>query len=143
MSYELIYHSIAHKNNTTQDIIDIFNTTRAFNASKNITGCLLVHRDEFLHIIEGKKEDVLKLYEKTVNDERHTRPSVLEQGEIRERVFPEWIMAYRHTSDLEGNEVKGVMGIKDFEDYLKSMKKPTLAKKIFVNISKMMIHPFH
>ena len=141
MYYELIYHSVASKNNTPQDIINILKVSREFNASKSITGCLLAYNDEFLQILEGEKEEVLSLYENILKDKRHIGPIVLHQGEIPERVFPTWTMAYHELSDMEISDVKDVMRIKEFESFLSSVRRPTLAKKLFVNIGKTIIKP--
>ncbi len=139
MKYELIYHSVANENNTSQDIKDILKEAREFNLSKNITGCLLAYNNEFLQILEGEKVEVLSLYKNIVKDKRHIGPIILHQGEIQERVFPTWTMAYHEITDSELTQVKDVMNISEFEGFLTTMQKPTLAKKLFVSISKSMI----
>ena len=139
MKYELIYHSVANENNTSQDIKDILKEAREFNLSKNITGGLLAYNNEFLQILEGEKVEVLSLYKNIVKDKRHIGPIILHQGEIQERVFPTWTMAYHEITDSELTQVKDVMNISEFEGFLTTMQKPTLAKKLFVSISKSMI----
>ncbi len=143
MKYELIYQSIANENNTQQDIIDIVKKSMESNPARNITGCLFAYKNEFLQILEGEKEEVLALYSKISVDKRHIGPIVLHQGEITESLFPGWNMAFHDMPVSDVSQKYNLMGLKEFEKFLSTIQSPTLAKKLFVNVSKTIIQPAH
>lgn len=60
--FELVYHSIAKPGLAQVDITKLLKTAREFNSANSITGCLLHHNEEFLQILEGKKETIKDLY---------------------------------------------------------------------------------
>ncbi len=71
----------------------IFSVARPTNKQIDVTGALLITDDEFVQTLEGPEPVVRKLYAKIYEDDRHENVSLLETGEVPERVFGRWAMA--------------------------------------------------
>lgn len=70
--YELIYRFLASRNVSTSDISEILERAGNFNSQNEITtGCLLLHNNEFIQILEGQKNKLFDLYDSIKNDEYH------------------------------------------------------------------------
>ncbi len=65
------------------------------NLSQRVTGLLIAHDGWFLQALEGPPEGVKAIYERVVQDDRHTTPVVLDRGPIESRAFGKWIMCAR------------------------------------------------
>ncbi|WP_417875963.1 BLUF domain-containing protein [Winogradskyella sediminis] len=92
--YQLNYHSISQPSLGISDLENILETANAVNLEKNITGCLIFHNNRFVQILEGEKKDVLFVYKKIQEDQRHHTVTLLWENQIDNRCFPEWNMAY-------------------------------------------------
>lgn len=99
--YELVYSSKAKKNTDQSDILDIMETAEHTNKALNITGCLVYHNTSFVQILEGEKNDVLELYSKISQDNRHKDVMTLNEGDIEKRSFESWSMAYHNLNEQE------------------------------------------
>lgn len=99
--YGISYRSKAKPTCTPHEILAILNTSRRNNKDLNITGCLLYHKETFIQILEGKKEDVKFIYDKIVKDSRHYEIALLWDGTCKDRAFSDWNMAYH---SLESNQ---------------------------------------
>jgi len=69
-------------------------SSRANNLEHGITGILCVYPEGgvFLQVLEGARPAVNRLYGNLVRDGRHADITLLEYGEIEERLFPAWRM---------------------------------------------------
>ena len=134
MLYELIYHSLADNDLTTQEIGDILEKSRQFNGRHSVTGCLLCYQSEFLQILEGEKETVLALYNKIAEDPRHSHLVILGQGEITHRVFEHWTMGFQDYTDYQLNENTS-MSIEELTALMKNLSNTTKARKLFSSIA--------
>lgn len=72
----------------------ILEQSRAHNLEHGITGVLCSYEEGngFLQVLEGSREEINRLYNKIVCDERHTDVVLLDYGEIGERRFASWRM---------------------------------------------------
>lgn len=93
--YNLIYRSKATSILNQNQIQDMLIKARSFNQSNEITGCLLFYHEEFLQYLEGEECVVKQLFEKIKVDDRHFNVSVLSEGNIYNREFKDWQMAYQ------------------------------------------------
>jgi hypothetical protein len=66
--------------------------SRAHNPALGITGILCYGGDVFMQLLEGGREQVNRLYNQIVTDNRHTDVTVLHYEEITERRFASWTM---------------------------------------------------
>lgn len=65
------------------------------NINHRVTGLLVAHDGWFLQVLEGPPEGVKAIYERIVQDDRHTNPVLLDRGPIEARAFGKWIMCAR------------------------------------------------
>lgn len=63
------------------------------NEANGITGMLILYKDTFIQMLEGKQEAVYSKFDRIMNDERHDNVLVLFEGPVERRHFPSWKMA--------------------------------------------------
>ena len=73
---------------------DLLNHARRKNAEMNVTGLLCYDHKQFLQIIEGETDVIMDLFHKIQSDPRHTDVRILHEGDIDNRAFSDWKMAY-------------------------------------------------
>jgi hypothetical protein len=134
--FELVYCSTARPNMKPEDIQNILEFARGFNFKNNITGCLLYHNDEFLQILEGEKDAVQELYASIKKDERHSAVMLLNEDEKKERLFPQWNMAFHKLDDSQ--LIKNDF-VKNFSAFSDLTKKPTHAVDLFWAVAKLIL----
>lgn len=76
------------------DLEDILEHARIWNATKGITGALVYADGVFLQILEGDRVKVQELMIKILGDLRHETVTVLRECEVPCAVFGGWQMAY-------------------------------------------------
>ncbi len=116
--YRILYTSSATKNLDDKELEEILEKSRINNQKKDVTGLLIVKGRTFLQCLEGEKDDVLSIYEKISNDERHTNIIDLFEEDIDERLFPQWSMGYKnikHLSDIKSEKLKSFNTTEEFE----------------------------
>jgi len=96
--YQLTYQSTAIIGIQKAQLEQILETAQTRNSDDGITGCLVYYRDRFVQILEGDKKKVLKLYAQIKIDGRHHSVKLLWEGDMLERYFPHWNMAFYHQS---------------------------------------------
>jgi hypothetical protein len=72
----------------------ILATARAKNAQNDITGALICRPDIYLQLLEGPPAKVDTLFENICKDDRHVEVTVLVQGKVDDRLFPDWAMKH-------------------------------------------------
>ncbi|REE07938.1 BLUF domain-containing protein [Winogradskyella pacifica] len=92
--YQLNYHSKSKLGLELEDLDNILAKANIVNSERNITGCLIYHNKSFVQILEGHKNDVLQVFEKIKNDQRHHTITLLWENNVEDRFFTEWNMAY-------------------------------------------------
>lgn len=97
--YQLNYRSKSKSGIDYKDLEDILAEANAQNSALNISGCLIYHNNSFVQILEGRKKDVLHIYEKIKNDNRHHEVTLLWANDVDKRFFKEWHMAYYRPND--------------------------------------------
>ena len=109
--YTLSYASTATSKFGTADLLDLLKQARRANSQHGITG-LLLHRDgTFLQVLEGPKSEVLTLYERIRQDERHADVETLVEEGLTAREFTDWQMAF---AELDGVDVSLLPGFSSF-----------------------------
>ena len=109
--YTLGYASTQTKPLGTAGLIGLLNEAREFNQKHEISGLLLHKDDSFLQVIEGRKRDVLELYERIQQDGRHQRVETLFEDYIEDREFSDWQMGF---IELGGIDVSLLPGFSSF-----------------------------
>ncbi|WP_123772419.1 BLUF domain-containing protein [Zobellia sp. OII3] len=92
--YTLLYISKYRKTLTDSEIDTMVQTSGAYNASKDITGCLITYKGKCVQILEGPETEIKKLYSRVKSDPRHYEVHILSENPIDERAFPQFAMSY-------------------------------------------------
>ncbi len=93
MLVRLLYASRARDPITNETIASILSQSRKNNPETGVTGVLCVcHGGVFIQVLEGGRDEVNRLYNKVLHDNRHVDVTLLEYAEIPERRFSGWRM---------------------------------------------------
>ena len=114
---QLVYVSTATQRFTEADLLALLGVSRKNNEPVGISG-LLLHRDgNFIQVLEGEEEVVLKTQARIAKDPRHSGIITILKAPIVQRTFTDWSMAFRN---LDSPEVRSVPGYSEFmnEDWL-------------------------
>ncbi len=92
--FSLVYQSKASGSFDHTQIGKLLEHARLANKQKEITGCLLYYKGEFIQYLEGDQEKINKLFEYIQKDSRHLEIRLIYSGESVSREFGSWEMAY-------------------------------------------------
>ena len=134
--FELLYCSSARQDLTDDDITDILNTSRTWNFTHNITGCLLYYDKQFIQIIEGDKKMVKQLFQNIQKDPRHENITLLKENVKEKRFFDHWSMAFEQLSRKDMENIDKVLMIDNFITFNALDYKLTKAMKLFCALAK-------
>jgi diguanylate cyclase (GGDEF)-like protein len=97
----LLYISQANTEMDEQSLMQIIKVSRENNQPVGLTGCLLYQDGYFMQLLEGRREDVLKLMERVSLDPRHKNVQIVAQGNEQRRLFVDWSMGFQDMSRIE------------------------------------------
>ncbi len=112
--YYLIYSSQTKKDLRKDELFSILEKSRVRNKLMGISGFLLCINEDyhpdvlngmFLQVLEGEKEDVVKLYNIIKDDTRHREAVVIAEGVLFNRMFDNWRMGFRDLNILQFKSV--------------------------------------
>jgi hypothetical protein len=103
--FELLYTSVAPTGLSETELKEILEKARLKNKNIRISGMMIYHDREIIQLLEGEKSTVRELFQTIFEDSRHTSVDVFYQGEIKERAFTDWSMAFK---SLDENMIKAV-----------------------------------
>lgn len=93
---ELVYVSRAKQHFEEPQLLELLEQARANNTRSGITGLLLYdNKGTFIQALEGNDEQVDSLYEKILQDTRHSNLSRISRRAIETRTFPDWKMGFK------------------------------------------------
>ena len=92
--YRLVYVSTARAGLSDEDIAHILNVSQSNNYERYLTGFLAHNGQSFMQALEGEQGEVQEIYNRILNDHRHTCVTQILGEEITERAFPNWAMNY-------------------------------------------------
>lgn len=104
--YFLIYRSTETRKLSVQEMNKLVRNAQHFNKIKNITGILIYKSGTYVQYIEGKKVDIIMLYEKLLRDERHHSINLLERKSISKRRFSKWAMLLKFITSKQIIEIE-------------------------------------
>ncbi len=93
--FRLIYRSRSKIADSSMDreLGVILRVARAANATKGITGALLLYDHWFAQVLEGDEQAVRKLFAVIKTDPRHDNVDLTQEGHVPTRAFGRWAMA--------------------------------------------------
>lgn len=87
-----------------EEILEVLRVSRKNNQLANITGLLAYKEGSFLQILEGPQGALTETLERISKDKRHSGMITLAKRELKERMFPDWSMAYQAMTALSPEE---------------------------------------
>lgn len=120
--YHLTYFSTASMYFSEKDIEKLLQVAKENNQQLGITGILLFIEGSFLQVLEGKKNDVLNLFQTIRQDDRHHDVIKVFEGEKNERNFEKWSMGFKDIPLIECKQQTGFEDISD-EDFINNVLK--------------------
>lgn len=106
------YMSLQSRLLTNDEVNQMLFQIREKNKRLMITGILLLIQGKFIQYIEGPEEEIDRVYEQIKIDSRHNELLLLDEGEVEERQFKDWSMAFRRIDD---EDVQNLVGYKKLE----------------------------
>ena len=107
--HSLFYCSLAKKNISSDDILNILKCSRQNNENISVTGILLYWEktNQFLQVLEGEENIVSNLYDKISKDNRHSLSKIIYQEDIQARGFKVWNMAFKNIGEIDTSNLDG------------------------------------
>lgn len=102
MLYTILYVSRAAKKMDDGQLDELLSQSREWNRNHGITGFLAYVEGNlqdqtyhnFIQILEGSKSELKDLFSNIKNDHRHNQVTVIKSGNIIQRKFQNWNMAF-------------------------------------------------
>ncbi|EAR62450.1 BLUF domain-containing protein [Neptuniibacter caesariensis] len=104
--YRLIYKSRPNGTMDWEQVRTILHQSEQNNEQHGITGLLLATPNHFLQVIEGKYEEVNKLFMKIAHDPRHGQIQLISFDLIDSRLFAGWGMKGLGLFDFNNEQAK-------------------------------------
>lgn len=137
--YQLIYSSLALKDVKYTNIANMLRAAAIANKNRGITGCIILHNGEFLHLLEGEKVNVLSLFAKISNDDRHEHINVLYSAACGKRSFKtSYIIAdlLQKEKNLAGHQL---LNIAEFPQFKEQYHQSELAVRFFITVAETLL----
>jgi hypothetical protein len=136
MEIEVVYHSVATGDLSEEAIFDLVKKAQESNKQKNITGCLLYHKGEFIQALEGNETDVNLLLKKIENDPRNKEMYIIFKNECAKRSYSAWNMAYSALTNGDLKKLESVIDMNGFVALHSVKDSPSRVKKTLSYLSK-------
>ena len=112
--YHLVYTSHAVQPLPEAELLKLLQQSRDRNKEFNISGILLYVQGKFIQALEGKEAFVEKIYASILKDTRHTRVTLVLEGNSPTRIFKGWSMGFKKLSDEDFANISGFTDIDAF-----------------------------
>lgn len=113
--HHIIYLSRAVHPFSDEELQELLLQARQDNSSRNITGALVYGNEQFAQIIEGEATVIAALYERLLQDPRHTQLVKFADKTIEHRSFADWSMAFHPVSAGQMQDLTGYVSPKNLD----------------------------
>jgi hypothetical protein len=129
----LFYCSLAEKDISKDDILNILSWSRQYNKKNDVTGILLYWKktNQFMQVLEGEENILLNLYDKICKDTRHSLIKIIYQGGIIERGFKDWTMAFQGIDQID---ISSLDGFSEFSKLDFTTERTNISPSIAINL---------
>ncbi len=107
----LVYGSSTTTPFSDEELLALLAKSREKNRRLGVTGLLLYRERNFLQVLEGEEQAVWEIYNKIVEDPRHSSILLYGVRPVTERLFGDWEMGFLN---LEKDKLDKVEGYSDF-----------------------------
>lgn len=107
-------------------VADIVAVSRSRNADLDVTGALLFAGEHFVQFLEGPEDGIAALQHSIFRDQRHEQVTTIQAGDVDDRRFKGWSLAYAGPSRLVTKVVS--------EGVAESLKDPRHGSEILINL---------
>ena len=116
MEHCIVYLSTSFGLLQEKDLQAILQQSRQHNTQHGITGVLLYVNGSIIQVLEGKKEVVEALYQRIVQDQRHTGVTRIVDQPITKRLFANWTMGYQTITARQLQIIETVLDLDNHEE---------------------------
>lgn len=135
----IVYISSAIYGLSDRQILSILRKSKCNNKMLGISGLLLYNCGSFMQLIEGKRTDVERLYEKICLDDRHSGITLLLKEAITQKNFEDWLIGYKDLSKLNAVEQELLTSsIGESLDFSRFIKTPHHSLEFFETFKKIL-----
>ncbi|WP_038172633.1 BLUF domain-containing protein [Vibrio pacinii] len=113
----LVYASTIEQGFDLSTVEEIISSARKHNSALDVTGMLCFDRHYFLQCLEGSRTNVNAVYQRILNDKRHSSIIMLDYREVSARDFSHWSMGYIPSSSLTAPLYLRYSGASEFNPY--------------------------
>lgn len=133
--FQLIYVSQATTSLQLDEIENILEASRTHNQVDQVTGMLMYKDRLFVQILEGERDHVFSVYDRVKHDTRHQGVHIIEELEVTERQFDQWIMGFKFLT--QDDLIKIIHPLSSLEDvvvdFTEVIKDPQLVRDILLS----------
>lgn len=125
--YQLVYSSVTHSHTSKENISELL----SFSQSMNVTGCIALHGNDVIHLIEGDKATVTSVY-KTIAAKSWNKHIILQYKQpIQQRSFGDTLMISK--GEITTPHLRDQSFLKHFDvpHILQTLYYRTIAVKLF------------
>lgn len=98
--YQVLYHSQATIPMDEENLQPLLNWSRVYNNQHDITGLLLYSGSKFVQLLEGKKDEIQRLFAQIRKDTRHKQIITIIE-ESGPRLYADWSMVFGHVAGMQ------------------------------------------
>ena len=91
------------------DLLAILRQSRHYNSQHSITGVLLYINGSIIQVLEGEREAVESLYQRIMQDKRHSGVTRIINRAITKRLFTNWTMGYQTITARQLDTIETVL----------------------------------
>ncbi|MGI4865364.1 MAG: BLUF domain-containing protein [Janthinobacterium lividum] len=107
--YHIFYRSQATFFPSENQLQDLLEWSRTYNAEHSITGLLLYSDGRFIQVIEGPEKAIHTLFDRIQQDLRHQHVFMLSEGPEAHRWFEDWQMAFGYLEPIVLSQMLGIL----------------------------------
>ena len=130
MPHCIIYFSTSSWSFTSEDIQEILQQSRSWNAQVGITGVLLYMHGHIIQVLEGDKPAVDALFERIKKDPRHKQIICVLNQSIEALLFSHWSMGYETLTTQQFDEVRTIIDLAESEPARETENESAIVKTL-------------
>ena len=128
--YFIIYSSKVIQNISEDELRSILESSKKNNETNGITGLLILYKDTFIQMLEGKESDVRDTFERIKQDSRHDSVITVFSGVTHKRHFPNWKMALEVLNESVFRKIDAYESLSEGDSFLNEVQDDHIGLKM-------------